>query len=84
MEKACIATNIPGTTEALYDNVNGLLFEPHNEKQLAEQILRLAADAKLRKQLGTEARNTVVQKFDLKKLVQSNEAVYEEMAKRSK
>lgn len=84
MEKACIATNIPGTTEALYDNVNGLLFEPHNEKQLAEQILRLAADAELRKRLGTEARNTVVQKFDLKKLVQSNEAVYEEMAKRSK
>ena len=82
MEKACIATNIPGTTEALYDNVNGLLFEPHDEVKLAEQILKLAADKELRKRLGTAARNTVVEKFDLRKLVQSNEAVYEEMVKR--
>jgi len=80
MEKACIATNIPGTTEALYGEKNGLLFEPHNERQLADQILRLASDAIERSILGKAARKTVVEHFDLAQLVVKNESVYEEMA----
>jgi glycosyltransferase involved in cell wall biosynthesis len=80
MEKACIATDIPGTTEALYGGKNGLLFAPHDEKQLAERILTLAADDIMRRIYGQAARKTVVEHFDLAKLVSENEAVYEEMA----
>lgn len=79
MEKACIATNIDGTNEALNDNENGLFMEPNSYEQLAEKIILLAENKELKKSLGEKARKTVVEKFDLKELVGKNELIYEEL-----
>ena len=79
MKKACIATNIKGTNEALKDGYNGLMFGTGNFVELADKIIALINDKELRTKLGNTARETVVREFDLKKLVSENEQVYSYM-----
>lgn len=79
MKKACVATNINGTNEALKDGFNGYLFGPGNFVELADKIISLINDENQRKKFGEEARNTVVRQFDLKKLVKENEQLYSYM-----
>lgn len=79
MKKACIATNIKGTNEALKDGYNGLMFGTGNFVELADKIIALINDKELRSKLGNKARETVVREFDLKKLVSENEQVYSYM-----
>lgn len=79
MKKACVATNIKGTNEALKDNFNGLMFGVGNFVELADKIIALVNDEEQRKKLGENARETVVRQFDLKKLVAENEQVYSYM-----
>jgi glycosyltransferase involved in cell wall biosynthesis len=76
MEKSCIATNIPGTTEALIDYHNGLLIDVHSYEQLARKIILLAKNPTLRNKLGKNARFTVLSQFDMKILVKQNEEIY--------
>lgn len=80
MKKACIASNINGTNEALKDNENGLMFKPGDFAELAKKILMLLNDKWLRENLGENARETVVKQFDLNKLVKENEEVYLSMS----
>jgi glycosyltransferase involved in cell wall biosynthesis len=49
--KPVVATRTGGVAELIKDGVNGLLCPPKNAKALAEGIIRLAADEKLRKQM---------------------------------
>jgi glycosyltransferase involved in cell wall biosynthesis/cellulose synthase/poly-beta-1,6-N-acetylglucosamine synthase-like glycosyltransferase len=81
MQKACIATNIQGTNEALRDGFNGYLFPVGNFVELADKIISLINDKSLREKFGKEARNTVVRQFDLKKLIKENEEVYSYMGR---
>lgn len=76
MEKICIATGIEGTTEALTHNENGLLFNPGDFAGLAEQIIMVYEQRDLAEKLRKKARETVVNSFDLKKLVKANEELY--------
>ncbi|QOJ28797.1 MAG: glycosyltransferase family 4 protein [Ignavibacteriales bacterium] len=76
MKKLCIGTDIPGTTEALKDGVNGFLFKTGNEKELAEKMLAAYAVRDSRELLTSSARKTVTEHFDLKQLVRKNQALY--------
>lgn len=79
MKKACVATNIKGTNEALKDSFNGLMFGVGNFVELADKIIALINDGAQRKKFGETARETVVRQFDLKKLIKENEQVYSYM-----
>ncbi|CAF4827126.1 unnamed protein product [Rotaria sp. Silwood1] len=79
MKKACIATNIKGTNEALKDGFNGLMFGTGNFVELADKIITLINNKETRIKFGETARETVVRQFDLKKLVKENEQVYSYM-----
>lgn len=81
MQKFCIATNIPGTTEALEHNKNGLLFSPGNADELAAAVKKLYTEKDSLLHLKTNARQTVQEKFDLKKLVENNEITYSRVIK---
>lgn len=81
MQKACVASNINGTNEALRDGFNGYLFPVGNFVELADKIIKLINDKILREKFGTEARNTVVRQFDLRKLIKENEEVYSYMGR---
>jgi glycosyltransferase involved in cell wall biosynthesis len=76
MGKSCIATNIPGTTEALINSYNGFLVDPHAPEQIADNILRLANNITLRRKLGINARRTILSHFDVQSLVRENEQAY--------
>jgi glycosyltransferase involved in cell wall biosynthesis len=80
MEKACIATHIPGTTEAITDYQNGLLVDVHQPEHVARKVIMLAFNPILRKKLGKNARLTVVTQFDIQGLVKENERVYSMLA----
>lgn len=79
MEKICIATNIPGTNEALVNGYNGLSMPVRGTNELAQNIIKVYEDKHLAKILSENARKTVVEKFDINVLVKKNEEAYEEI-----
>ena len=64
----CFASNISGGDEIIVDGKNGLLVEPTAEG-ITEGLRELMEKPELRKKLGTAARQTVIDRFDKKKLI---------------
>lgn len=60
-----IASRIGGLPELIEDGINGYLFDPSSELELAEHILKLAADPELRSRMGVEGRKYALEKFDV-------------------
>lgn len=58
-----IATDIPGTNEAVYDEVSGLLVPSGDDKALADALERLLGDTKLQQQLQEGSAKLLAQKF---------------------
>lgn len=58
-----IVTNICGCNEIIIDGVTGLLVEPHNPDQLYKAMKSLAENPELRKKMGMNARNCIVERF---------------------
>lgn len=79
MRKAIIASEIDGITDLITNEVNGLLVEPKNVKNLSDAIVKLVNDNVLRKNLGIAAENTVKEKFNLASMTNKIEQVYEEL-----
>jgi len=50
-----VGSRVGGTPELIGENLRGLLFEPGNSQQLADQLSRLANDANLRSELAGRA-----------------------------
>jgi glycosyltransferase involved in cell wall biosynthesis len=61
MERATVAPRSPNIEDLIDHNIDGLLFEPDNEKALAGALYRLADDRELRLRLGSQARLKVTQ-----------------------
>ena len=64
MSRPIVATTIPGVTEVVEDDVNGLLVPPKNPGALAEAIERLLDDPALRSMYGTVGRHKAEQQYD--------------------
>ncbi len=60
-----VSTKVAGIPELVLHNHNGLLTEPHDVAAITAEIATLLDDEPKRKQLGAEARRTVVEHFDL-------------------
>lgn len=58
-----VATDIPGTNEAVYDGVSGLLVKPGDDQALADAIARLFKDTTLREKLVEGADRILHDKF---------------------
>ena len=56
-----IGTNVPGIREVIQHGVNGLLCEP-NENHIASAIVNLLSDSDVRRRLGHQARQDVLEK----------------------
>jgi glycosyltransferase involved in cell wall biosynthesis len=59
MKKAVIVSSVQALAEMVQHEVTGLVFEKANIESLAETIIRLIGDRKLRAQLGENAREWV-------------------------
>ncbi|MCB9207176.1 MAG: glycosyltransferase family 4 protein [Ignavibacteriales bacterium] len=81
LEKPVIATNFGGPIEIIDNEIDGYLIPPSEPKILASHILKLVNNPELRKQIGTEARKKVIEKFDFRITAKKIENVYEDIQK---
>jgi len=76
--KACVATDVGGTREAISDLENGLLVAEERPEEMARAILRVAEDETLRSRLGAAARASVLETRSLEGMARAHEAIYRE------
>lgn len=74
--KPVIASNRGGPKEIVEDGKTGFLVPPRKIEPLAEKILKLLRDKKLRRKMGKEARKRVLEKFSLEKVAESFRKLY--------
>lgn len=61
--KPIVSTNAGGIPEVVQDNVNGFLVEAGDYKSMADKIIKLVGDSKLRDRMGTEGLSILKNKF---------------------
>lgn len=74
--KPVVAYNVPGVREVVKDGVNGFLTSPRDVKGLADKIVRVLSDEKLRRRMGKEGRRFVEERFTWERAAQETIKVY--------
>jgi glycosyltransferase involved in cell wall biosynthesis len=77
-ELAIVSAAIPGVSEVITNDENGLLVEPKSAEGLAKAILTLLGDRSHVKRLGTNARRNVMQNYSWESTLKALDRVYEE------
>ncbi|GAB4295779.1 MAG: glycosyltransferase family 4 protein [Myxococcota bacterium] len=73
-----VATNVDGIPEAVIHKKNGILCSPGDVSGIAEGIVKLADDKKLRKAFGEEGFSRAAE-WDIDEMVKKQEALYEKL-----
>lgn len=60
-----VVTRVPGNIDVVQEEVNGLLFDHDNDRQLAAVVSRALTDEPLRRRLSASAREHVVENHNL-------------------
>jgi len=71
-----VATNSGSVDLIVKNNKNGYLIPPENPKKLAEKVIKLGKDRKLREEFGEEGRKHIVKNFTIQKYAEAVEKVY--------
>lgn len=74
---AAVASRVGGNPELIGDGETGLLFEVANPRDLADRLLRLIDDPRLREQLAERGACRVASEFSLTPSVRSMQEIYE-------
>jgi glycosyltransferase involved in cell wall biosynthesis len=77
-----IASRVGGVPYLIDHAVNGYLFTAGNPEELGKYLLTLAEDAALRRTMGEKLRDKAAEKFSLAKTVETQLAIYEDVARR--
>jgi glycogen synthase len=75
--KPVIGCAAGGMPEVVSNEVNGLLVEPGNVRQLAEAILKLATNPDLRLRMGAAGRKIFEEKFTAKRMAEESFSLYD-------
>jgi len=75
--KPVIAYNIRNVREIVNDGFNGFLVQPKNIKMLAERLIEVIVDSKLRRRMGKNGRKIVEKKFTWEKAAEKTQEVFE-------
>lgn len=73
--KAIAAPRVPNMQRVLVEGVNGILFTPDDAEQLADVILKLLSDSRLRSVLGEAARRDAIEKYSWQRAVKEVETI---------
>jgi colanic acid/amylovoran biosynthesis glycosyltransferase len=79
MGKPIVATNVGGIPEIVDDTVTGFLVPQRDSSALAQKILCLLENQKLREQLGSKGKSRVVELFSINRTVTQLETLYGEL-----
>ena len=80
MTKPVIASNHGGSREIIENNLSGWLVNPGDEEALGEKILHVLNLEQEKKDLiGSNARKRIIEKFNLKQMLDKTINVYEEL-----
>jgi glycosyltransferase involved in cell wall biosynthesis len=82
MGKPLITTSIGGLREVCLENQTGFQVPKHNPQAVADAVLSLVNDKRLRSQMGQKAKNLVLQKFTLAHTLNQMEALYDKQSSR--
>jgi len=78
---APIVTDIPGNKEWIKDGVNGLLYPPKNNSMLAEKIIHVVENPRLRRAFGRKCVNIIEKRATWEDCVSRMQAIYERFAR---
>lgn len=81
MQTPAVAFALDGTPEVVLDRVTGRLVAAGDEAGFADALVELAESAELRSQLGRAGRAHCVERFDWRRMVESLEELYEQLAR---
>lgn len=79
--KPVVATEVPGTAEAVLDGKTGLLVPLRHSESLANSVKRLLKDKNLSKSMGKAGRRRVEKHFSVEKMVDATEQLYMDVMK---
>lgn len=82
MHRATIASRVGGVPVLIDDGINGLIFEPGDEEQLAQHLLTLAGDPELRRTYGERIYEKASREFSIDRMVEHQLEIYESILKR--
>jgi glycosyltransferase involved in cell wall biosynthesis len=71
-----LASDVGGNREIIQDGRSGLLFRSEDERGATDQLVRLTADADLRRALGVAAIERVREQFSIAAMLQRYEGLY--------
>jgi len=80
--KPVVATDVGGTPEMVSEGVNGFLAKPKDSVSLAKKLEKLIADESRRLQIAAKARESVVERFSLVRMVNKTESLLKRSASR--
>lgn len=73
----CITGAIPGVSDAVIeDRVNGFIVAPGDTQALAQYLAALICDARMRREIGARARQTVLRRFAIAHVADQYFALY--------
>ncbi len=78
--KAVAATKVGGVSDIIKDGVSGILVPSKDHISLAQAIIKLLNDPKLRLTLGNEGRKRVYPEYDVSNLVKNMENFYMDLS----
>jgi len=75
-EKPVVATRVGGNPELVLEGKTGLLVPSAEPEKLAQKIILLIKDEKLRRKMGREGKKRVREKFSLERMIKNYEELY--------
>jgi glycosyltransferase involved in cell wall biosynthesis len=75
--KPIVASRVGGIPEIIYDGEIGVLVEPKNVKSLADGLERVLLGEGEAKEMGQRAREMIIEKFSVEKMVDEYEKLYD-------
>ncbi len=79
--KPVVATDVGGVAETVLDGQTGFVVKPRDPKALADAIIKLAKDEKLRKKFGEKAKEIAFREYSIKTHIAKLEKIYLELLK---
>jgi glycosyltransferase involved in cell wall biosynthesis len=82
MSKPCVASRTGGIEDIIKDGENGILTDVGDSKAIAEAVIKLMSDEKLRDRMGQSGRATVLARFTLDRMAADIIKMYKDIGKR--